>query len=437
MLKKLNLNSIEDLFSYINKEIRVSNSGMNLPEGITELEASKILSQMALMNNNTENFISFLGGGTYKHFIPACVSSVTDRCEFLTSYTPYQPEVSQGTLQAIFDYQSLICSLTGMDVSNASVYDGATACAEAVLMASRLTKKSKIFLSKSINPEYLKVIETYCYASDIEIEYLDILKGKTDITQISAQKIKDSAGILIQNPNYFGCVEDVFEINEIISGTGTKFIVCADPLSFALLKNPSEYKADIVVGDFQSFGISMSFGGPHGGFIACKEAYLRQLPGRIAGLTKDKNNQDSFTLTLQTREQHIRREKATSNICTNNALMALAATVYLSVMGPEGLKEVLNLSIQRAHYMAEKLNKIPGFKILFNNFLYEFVLKIDGISPETFIKKMAEEKIFIGINLEDKFPEMQGCLLVCVTEMNRVEDIDKTCILTEKILGQL
>jgi len=411
MLKEINLNSVDDLFKHIEPRM----PQLNLSDGISEMEAAKKLAEMAGKNCNLNMHISFLGGGVYNRYVPASIQAIIGRAEFYTAYTPYQPEVSQGTLQAIFDYQTLICNLTGMDVSNASVYDGATACAEAVLMASRITKKDEVLVSNALNPQYMEVVKTYCYGANIKINVSD-LQGDINFDNYAC--------ILIQNPNYFGCIEN------ITNNSSAKLIVCVDPVSLAILRSPAEYGADIVVGDFQPLGLGMNFGGPNGGFIACKEQYLRQLPGRIVGFTKDKNGKEAFTLTLQAREQHIRREKATSNICTNTALTALAATVYLSVVGPQGLKEVANISIQRAHYMADKLRKIPGLSIAYDTFLYEFVLKVDYISPEDFIKELINKGIFIGINTKNG-------ILVCVTEQNSVEDIDKAVEAAKEVCAQL
>ncbi len=404
MLENINLKSTEELFNHVNPKI----SGLNIPAGISESEAFKKLAEIAGKNYSQKKYISFLGGGVYNRYVPACVQAIIERSEFYTSYTPYQPEASQGTLQSIFDYQTLICNLTGMDVSNASVYDGATACAEAVLMASRIAKKYEILVSNTLNPDYISVVQTYCYGAGIKVNVAELNENIN---------FDDYSCVLVQNPNYYGRVENI-DICQKIADSSAKLVACVDPVSLALLKSPSEYGVDIVVGDFQPLGIAMNFGGPHGGFIACSEKYLRQLPGRIVGLTTDKEGKEAFTLTLQTREQHIRREKATSNICTNTALTALAATVYLSALGPKGLKEVANISIQRAHYFAEKLKQIPGLSIDYDDFLYEFVMKPEGISLQDFIDKMAQKGIFIGINTE------KG-ILVCVTEMNSVEDIDK------------
>ena len=434
MLKEIGFKSVEDLFSNINRNIRFDNSNFDLPEGVSELEAKEKLSELASNNLSLSDCLSFLGGGTYYRYVPACIGTIIERSEFLTSYTPYQPEVSQGTLQVIYEYQSMICNLTGMDAANASVYDGATACAEAVLMAARITKRSKALIASSINPEYKEVIKTYCYGEGIDIDYISLKNGKSDIENI---KQDEYACILIQNPNYLGSVEDVFEISEVCKSSKAKFIVCTDLISSAILKRPASYGADIVVGDIQSLGLPIAFGGPHGGFIACRTEYLRQIPGRIAGMTKDLDGKTAFTLTLQTREQHIRRAKATSNICSNQALMALAATVYLSVMGPEGLKEAATISSARAHYLAEKINKIPGFKVLFNDFLYEFVVKVDDeFSAKDLLNQLKEQNILAGIPLDDKFDEYKNCILVCVTEMNHISGIDKFAAALEKITSK-
>jgi len=434
MLGEIGLESIEDLFSNINKDIRFDNANFNIPDGVSELEAKEKLSQLANNNLSLSNCLSFLGGGTYYRYIPACIQTVVERSEFLTSYTPYQPEVSQGTLQVIYEYQSMICNLTGMDVANASVYDGAMACAEAVLMAARITKKSKALIASSLNPEYKEVIKTYCFGENIDLDYIPLKDGKADFESI---KQDEYACILVQNPNYLGSVEDIFEISEICKNSGAKFVVCTDLISLALIKNPASYGADIVVGDIQALGLPMAFGGPHGGFIACKTEYIRQIPGRIAGMTKDRDDGTAFTLTLQTREQHIRRAKATSNICSNQALMALAATVYLSVMGPEGLKEAATISSARAHYLAEKINKLPGFKVLYNDFLYEFVVKVDDkFSARNILNQLKEQNILAGIPLYDKFDELKNCILVCVTEMNHVSGIDRFTDALEEITSK-
>jgi glycine dehydrogenase subunit 1 len=424
MLNSIGLSVIDELFSCIDAGVRLRET-LNLPKGISELEAYKKINYLAQKNKTSSNSAFFLGGGTYNRFIPACVGHIAQRSEFLTAYTPYQPEISQGSLQVMYEYQSMICNLTGMDAANASVYDGATACAEAVFMAVRITKRNRVLICSTINPDYAKVIETYCNGADIEIDYLPQKNGKVDVTKLnSLEQEYDYACILVQNPNYTGSMEDVFELSEACQKLNALFIACVDPISLAVLKNPAEYNADIVVGDVQPLGISMSFGGPHAGFISCKTKYVRQLPGRIAGMTLDKDGNRAFTLTLQAREQHIRREKATSNICSNQALMAVCACVYLSVMGFEGLKEAVSTSIQRTRYLSEKVNKIDGFSVVYDNFLYEFVIKVDPKLPvKNLLQELESKNLFAGISLEEKLPHLKNCILTAVTEMNNINDL--------------
>ena len=312
MLESIGLKSIEDLFSQIPTDAKMVN--LDLPNALSELETQKAIKKLA--NKNNTDYVSFLGGGVYNKFIPACISQIAQRFEFLTAYTPYQAEISQGTLQVMYEFQTMISRLTGMDISNATVYDGGTACAEAILMARRISKKTKALVANSLNPEYKKVIDTYAWSNDIEVEYFDNLPENTS----------DYACVLIQTPDYYGEILDIQPVETLL-------IVCTDISTLSILKPPSEYGADIVVGDIQTLGIPQEFGGPHAGFIACKEKHMRQLPGRLAGRTVDKEGKQAFCLTIQTREQHIKREKATSNICSNQALIGLCATVYLSVMG--------------------------------------------------------------------------------------------------------
>ncbi|MDD3149514.1 MAG: aminomethyl-transferring glycine dehydrogenase subunit GcvPA [Candidatus Gastranaerophilales bacterium] len=423
LAKEANLDSIDSLFDSINDSVKFKND-LNLPDGISELEAQKKLKKLA--NKNNSDCINFLGGGTYNKFIPACISAITSRTEFLTSYTPYQPEASQGTLQAMYEYQSMICNLTGMDVSNASVYDGATACAEAVLMVCRISKKSKVLIAETLNQQYLQVIKTYCFGGDIEVKIIPEINGEIDFNYLSnLTNIDEFAAILIQTPNYFGNVENSKKIGDFITKNKLKLIVCADISSLAVLEVPVNFGADIVVGDIQTLGIPMAFGGPHAGYMACKQQYARQLPGRIVGMTLDKAGNRAYTLTLQTREQHIKREKATSNICSNQALVALAATIYLSVMGYNGLKQAILLSAQKAKNLSEKINNIKGFKVLYNNFLYEFVVKVDEkISVEILLNELKENNILAGINLKKYFKQYKNSILVCTTEMNTDKEID-------------
>ena len=392
MLESVNCNSLEDLY----KQVPAKFENFRISNPLSEMETQKQIKSLA-KKNNTE-YISFLGGGVYNKFIPAAVSYVAQRFEFLTAYTPYQPEISQGTLQIIYEYQTMIARLTGMDIANASMYDGGSACAEAVLMAHRISrgKKNKALISNKINPEYREVIKTYTWAQGIETEWFDELPSGTE----------GYCCVLIQNPDYFG------EITAIIK-PDTILIVCANLSSLSILEPPRE--ADIVVGDIQPLGIPMNYGGPHAGYMACKKEYMRALPGRLVGRTVDKDGEQAFTLTIQTREQHIKREKATSNICSNQSLIALSATLYLSLMGEKGFKDTGILSANNAHELSQKLSQ-KGIKTLNKNFFNEFVIEVSN--SEKFLSDLKSKNILGGIKLDDKH------ILVCATEMNTSEDIE-------------
>lgn len=391
MLEEISCASIEDLF----KHIPVKMKSFDLPEAMSELETQKLVKTLA--NKNKTDYVSFIGGGCYNKFIPAAISQVAQRFEFLTAYTPYQPEISQGTLQVMYEYQSMICMLTGMDVANASVYDGGSACAEAISMACRISRKHNALVSNRLNPEYKEVVKTYAWGAGIELVWFD------EIPENNA----DYACVLVQNPDYYG------ELTTITS-VDTLLIVCTTPASLSVIKPPVE--ADIVVGDIQTLGIPMSFGGPHAGFMACKEKYMRQLPGRLAGKTLDADGNIAYTLTLQTREQHIRREKATSNICSNQALIALEAALYLSLLGEKGFKQTGILSANLAHSLAEKLSE-KGYKVLNKNFFNEFVLEVNN--ADEFLSKLKSNNILGGLKLDD------NKILVCATETNTEEEIEE------------
>ena len=391
MLEEISCASIEDLF----KHIPVKMKSFDLPEAMSELETQKLVKTLA--NKNKTDYVSFIGGGCYNKFIPAAISQVAQRFEFLTAYTPYQPEISQGTLQVMYEYQSMICMLTGMDVANASVYDGGSACAEAISMACRISRKHNALVSNRLNPEYKEVIKTYAWGAGIELVWFD------EIPENNA----DYACVLVQNPDYYG------ELTTITS-VDTLLIACTTPASLSVIKPPVE--ADIVVGDIQTLGIPMSFGGPHAGFMACKEKYMRQLPGRLAGKTLDADGNIAYTLTLQTREQHIRREKATSNICSNQALVALEAALYLSLLGEKGFKQTGILSANLAHSLAKKLSE-KGYKVLNKNFFNEFVLEVNN--ADEFLSKLKSNNILGGLKLDD------NKILVCATEMNTEEEIEE------------
>lgn len=411
MLEAIGEKSLDDLYSMVDKKAIMQE--LNLPEGLSEFETQKKVKKIA-KENNTE-YACFIGAGAYKRFIPASVSQISSRFEFNTAYTPYQPEISQGTLQVIYEFQSMICDLTGMEVCNASVYDAGNACAEAMLMASRISAQHKILVSSSLNPQYLEVIKTYAHAGDIAVEFVENKDFVTDIKSVNEKLLSgEYAGLIIQNPNFFGSMEDIDILQNLQKHPKTMLIVCVEMMSSAVLKKSSTYNADIVVGDVQSFGNPVSFGGPYAGFIATLDKYKRQMPGRIVGRTIDADGKQAFTLTLQAREQHIRREKATSNICSNQGLAILNTVVYLALLGKKGIEQAAYLSAKNAHSLADELKK-KGYNVLSKDFFNEFVLEVKN--ADNFIAKMKENNILAGYKLDNTH------ILVCCTETNSEEEI--------------
>lgn len=392
MLESIGVATVEDLFKQIPEQARMEK--LDLGRALSEAETQRKVKNLAKKNNT--DYVTFLGAGTYNKFIPACISQVANRFEFLTAYTPYQPEISQGTLQIMYEFQTMICRITGMDISNATMYDAATACAESLLMAVRVSKKNKVLVSNRLNPEYIDVIKTYCWANEIELELFDTIPENT----------ADYACLLVQNPDFYG------EISEI-SKPDCLLIVCIDISSLGILEPP--YEADIVVGDVQTLGIPMSFGGPHAGFMACKEKFMRQLPGRLAGRTVDADGKPAYCLTIQTREQHIKREKATSNICSNQALVGLCATLYLTVMGETGFRQASYLSAKMAHKLSEKLAQ-KDVRTLNKQFYNEFVIEVEN--TDKFLTKLKENNIIGGLKLDSHK------ILVATTELTTDEDIE-------------
>ncbi len=395
MCKAIGIQSVEDLFKQIPDSVKMSS--LDLPDGLSELETQRAIKNLSKKNNT--NLTSFLGAGIYNKFIPACIAQIANRFEFNTAYTPYQPEISQGTLQVMYEFQTMICRLTGMDIANATVYDAGTACAESILMACRISKKYKVCVLNSLNPEYKQVINTYAEAQNIQIEWRDEIPKNT----------ADYACVLIQTPNFYGEIIEPEKVECLL-------VVCCDPSTLSILKPPSEFGADIVVGDIQTLGIPMNYGGPTAGFMACREKFMRQLPGRLAGRTVDKEGKQAFCLTIQTREQHIKREKATSNICSNQALIGLCATVYLSVMGEKGFFQAGYLSSKNAHRLSMKL-QTKGIKTLNKNFFNEFVIEVDD--TDKFLAKLREHEIIGGLKIDN------NKILVAVTEMNTDEEIER------------
>lgn len=424
MLKTIGMTSMEDLFTDVPSDLRLKN-GINLPNGISEFDVEKKVRQLSKKNTCTGGLACFMGAGAYDSYVPAAIKHLTSRSEFSTAYTPYQPEISQGTLQSIFEFQTVVCEVTGMEVANASMYDGATATAEAAVMAAGINNKKKVIVSRAIHPDTKRVLASYLKYRNISIVEAPVKDGKTDVEALKTLVDADTAAVLIQNPNFFGMIEDGEEIGKITHTTKALFVVTvADATSLAVIKSPAEMGADIAVGDGQAFGNGLGFGGPYVGFIATTTKYMRKMPGRICGETKDVDGKRAFVLTLQAREQHIRREKATSNICSNQALCALTATIYLSLLGKEGLKEVALQSASKARYIKSKL-EAAGFKTLFtDSFFREFAVVLpEGV--EKVNERLLENGILGGYDLGKEFPEYAGAMLLCATEKRTVEEMDK------------
>ncbi len=421
MLKAIGAASFEELLKDVPAEVRLKKP-LDLNPPLDEPRVRNLLEGMASSNGSTADHVSFLGAGAYDHFIPAAVGTITSRSEFYTAYTPYQAEVSQGTLQAIYEYQSLICRLYGMDVANASMYDGATALAEAVLMAMNTTGRHQVVIAGQLHPNSISVLKTYLEAAGQEAIVQNALEdGIGSISSLRELVGQSTAAVVVQQPNFYGCLEEVEEIASIAHEKGALFVVSADPLSLGVLASPGSYGADIAVGEGQPLGTPQSFGGPYLGIFAVKKDFIRKIPGRLIGMTKDREGKDGFILTLQTREQHIRREKATSNICSNEALNALAAAVYLSLLGREGLREVASQSAQKAAYLSRKITAIPGFSLKFSKpFFREFVLETPIPAAEVIVR-MLEKKVFAGYDLS---PHGENGLLVAVTEKRTKEELD-------------
>lgn len=422
MLKEIGFEKLNDLFAHIPDDVKLKGD-LNLPDGMSEMEVSREMKKIA--DENIVYDTIFRGAGAYKHYIPAIVGNVMSNETLQTAYTPYQAEISQGVLQSIFEYQTMICDLTGMDVSNASVYDGGTAAAEAVAMC-RERKQNKALVSGAIQPSVMKVIETYCFGNGMELEVIAVKDGKTDLDDLKAKMADDVACVYIQHPNYFGNLEDAAEIGEIAhSAKKCKYIMGVNPITLGVLKTPREYGADFAVGEGQPLGLPIAFGGPYIGFMASIDSMKRKLPGRIVGQTTDHNGKIGYVLTLQAREQHIRREKASSNICSNQALCALAVGVYLSAMGNEGIKNVATQCYSKAHYMAKRFEEI-GFQVENKDFFHEFVTTSDT-DIHVILKALSEAGILGGLPLDSHR------ILWCCTEMNSKADIDRVIDILKEV----
>jgi glycine dehydrogenase subunit 1 len=425
MLAGIGVKSLDELFALVPAELRLKRP-LDIPPALTEMELTAHMAALAKRNQSAEEKVCFLGGGSYDHFIPAVVDHIAGRGEFYTSYTPYQAEASQGNLQVFFEYQTLITQLTGMDVSNASLYDGGSAAAEAVLMCLSVNKpRRRVVTAASVHPEYRENLATYLQNLDAELVTLPTLGGTLDPKDLVGQLNDQTACLLLQHPNFFGCLEDVDRVVKIAHDAGAKVVVSFDPISLGLLRRPGDYGADIAVAEGQSLGTAMSYGGPYLGIMACREEFLRRLPGRLAGQTVDRRGKRCWVLTLQTREQHIRREKATSNICTNQGLFALRAAVYLAQMGPRGLREVAELCLQKSHYAAGQLVAAGRLTRAFDRPTFkEFVLRDGEGRVDELLEKAPAAGYFAGIPLGRWYPELADCFLVAVTEKRTKEEID-------------
>jgi glycine dehydrogenase subunit 1 len=421
MLQAIGLKTVDELFAQIPEDLKVKK--LNLPKGMSELELHRCFNQLAF--NNVRFKTIFRGAGAYRHYIPSIVKSITGKEEFVTAYTPYQAEISQGILQSIFEFQSMICMLTGMDVANASVYDGASAAAEAMAMCVE-RKRNGILVSASTPPMILRAMQTYCYGAGYPCTVVPAKDGVTDKKALKEMLNDTVACFYVQQPNYYGLLEDAEALGRHVHEAGAKYVMGVNPISLGILKTPAEQGADIAVGEGQPLGIPLSFGGPYLGFMACTTAMMRKLPGRIVGETVDKDGQRAFVLTLQAREQHIRREKASSNICSNQALCAMTAAVYMGAIGPDGLRRVATQCLSKAHYAAAKINALKEFKLRFQGeFFHEFVTEYPGEAFDLLFFLQGESQFLGGYPVEDG-------MLWCVTEMNTKKEIDNLVRLLKK-----
>ncbi|PKL47342.1 MAG: aminomethyl-transferring glycine dehydrogenase [Candidatus Riflebacteria bacterium HGW-Riflebacteria-2] len=425
MLGAIGVKTIEDLFAEIPPELRLQGE-LNLPAGMSEPEMTRKVTRLSQNNSTVDDKVCFLGGGAYDHIIPAAIDHLLLRGDFFTAYTPYQPEVSQGTLQCIYEFQSLISGLTGMDQANASMYEGATAAVEAINMATAQTRRNRVLIMQTVNPEYRRVMNSLNTPLGVNLVSVPFEDGTVDPAKVHELLSDQVAAVVMQYPNFLGCIEDVERIAELAHEAGALVIVVANPIALGLLETPGKLGADIVCGEGQPLGIPLSFGGPYVGFLAAKKALLRRMPGRIVGRTTDLDGKTGYVLTLQAREQHIRREKASSNICSNQALMALNATIYMSLMGREGIREVASQSFQKAHYLKRELAKVEGVTFPFTgSFFHELVVKIPN--ARKVLGKMAKHGIFAGIPLDNWFANLKDCILVAVTEKRSKDEIDNYC----------
>jgi len=434
MLARIGVSSFEELIDRIIPKDLQYHGDIPIPKAVSESEVRKVLGDLAGRNFNADDYLSFLGAGVYDHYIPAIIDSLISRSEFYTAYTPYQAEVSQGTLQTIFEYQSVICELTGMDVSNASMYDGGSALAEACHMACTIKNKSKVILADLIHPSYQKITKTYTHECGVKIVQCPAKDGVIHFNALKDLVDDDTSCVCVQQPNFYGFLESMNEIEKIAHDKGALLIAVVDPISLGVIKPPGEYNADIVVGEGQALGVPQGFGGPLLGIFASRMDFVRHMPGRIVGETTDIDGKRGFVLTLQTREQHIRREKATSNICTNEALMALCTLIYLCTLGKQGIVDVGNLCLSKSHYLRDKLREMKGIKVAYEQeFFKEFLVETDKPAKEV-LDALLEQKIFGGVPLSMFDDKLQNQFLVAVTEKRTKEELDKYIDALTKVL---
>lgn len=420
MFEKIGVKNFDELIENIPRKLRLQRE-LHIP-ALSEMELLDEIQKLAGKNRN--NQVCFAGGGVYDHFIPSAVNAVVSRPEFVTAYTPYQAEVAQGTLQVIYEYQTHICRLTGMEAANASMYDGATAAAEAVVLALGVTKKNKVILSETVNPLFREVIKTYLSGRKVDLVTIPLKNGLTDMSRLEEAVDENTAGVLVSQPNFFGLLEELDTAAEKVHATGALFIMAIDPIAQAVLKTPADYGADIVVGEGQPLGMPLSFGGPLLGFFAARKKFIRNMPGRISARTTDADGKPGFVLTLQTREQHIRRDKATSNICTNQALCAATAAVYMSLLGKTGLKKVALLSMEKAQMAAEMIKALEGFELYFKApFVREFAVRTPCPAKDV-IEALLRKNILAGINAGRWFTGLDDCLIIALTEKRTGSEID-------------
>jgi len=435
MLATLGLSSLEALLAPVPENVRLRRL-LDLPPALSEPDLKRLLNGVAAKNRNLDTTISFLGAGTYDHAIPSVVPHLQRRSEFVTSYTPYQPEVSQGMLQAIYEFQTMVCQITGLDIANASLYDGATALVEAVLLAVGPGGRGEVVISQGVDPQYRRVLHTYAHARGFKVKEVPTSNGVTSIEALDEAVSATTSAVVIQQPNFFGCIEDMTTIEPIAHKGRAVFVTnITEPASLGILAPPGEYGADIAVGELMCFGNTMSYGGPALGFMSARQKFMRLMPGRLVGQTVEEGSekQTGYVLTLQTREQHIRRERATSNICTNQSLLAVGATIFMAALGKQGFRELAELCLQKAHYAFRRITALPGYEAAFSSpFFDEFVIKAP-ISMKKLQQHFDQAGIIGGYELSDSYADLESCMLFCVTETRTKEDIDRLVTMLKEV----